>query len=61
MGVLRILNKTGKVKGVENIANIPEVNESKYLGIIINLNLNFKEKVKLICKKIAYLKHQKEI
>ena len=50
-GNLRILNIAGKEKEVENIANIPEVNEYKYLGITINLSLIFKEIVKLINKK----------
>ena len=41
-GILRILNRTGKTKGFTNIANIPEAMEYKYLGIIINQNINFK-------------------
>ena len=41
-GILRILNRTGKAKGITNIANIPEVMEYKYLGIIINQSINFK-------------------
>ena len=40
-GVMRLLKRSGKIKGIKNIANIPEVIEYKYLGLIINQSLNF--------------------
>ena len=43
-GILKILNRTGKAKGITNIANIPEVMKYKYLEIIINQSINFKGK-----------------
>ena len=49
-GILRVLNREGKIKGIKNIAKIPEVTEYKYLGLTINQSLNFKgltSKIKL--------------
>ena len=40
-GVMRLLKRSGKIKGIKNIANIPEVLEYKYLGLTINQSLNF--------------------
>ena len=57
-GIMRILNKSGKVKGIKNAANIPEVGKYKYLGITINQSLNFKDIIELISKKTKYMKYQ---
>ena len=39
---MRILNRTGKAKGIQNIANIPEVIQYKYLGIELNQSLSLR-------------------
>ena len=39
-GILRVLNRSEKTKEIENISNIQEVEEYKYLGITINQSLN---------------------
>ena len=57
-GIMRILNKSGKVKGIKNAANIPEVGKYKYLGITINQSLNFKDIIELISKRTKYMKYQ---
>ena len=53
-GILSILNRTGKAKGITNIAYIHEVMEYKYLGIIINQSINFKG-VNLRMKQKTYI------
>ena len=40
--IMRILRREDKVKEINNILGIPEVNEYKYLVILINQNLKFK-------------------
>ena len=35
-GIMRILRRKGKWKGITNALNIPEVNKYKYFGIVIN-------------------------
>ena len=57
-GIMRILNKYGKVKEIKNAANILEVGKYKYLGITINQSLNFKDIIELISKRTKYMKYQ---
>ena len=35
-GIMRILKRSGKIKGIKNSLDIPEVNTYKYLGVNIN-------------------------
>ena len=42
-GIMRILNRKGKSKGIKNKLDIPEVLSYPYLGIIINQSLRLKE------------------
>ena len=42
-GILRILNRKGKILGIENSLNIPEVEKYNYLGITITQSLKLKE------------------
>ena len=53
-GIMRFLKRSGKVQGMANVANIPEVTEYKYLGLIINQSLNFKSICSKIKIKLAY-------
>ena len=39
--MMRLLKRSGKIKGIKNISNIPEVLKYKYLGLTINQSLNF--------------------
>ena len=57
-GILRVLNRAGKIKGIKNIAKIPEVTEYKYLGLTINQSLNFKGLTFKIKSKSNYLRKQ---
>ena len=42
-GIMRILIRRGKWKGISNILNIPEVEKYNYLGITINQSLKLKD------------------
>ena len=53
-GIMRILKRSGKVQVMANVANIPEVTEYKYLGLVINQSLNFKSICSKIKMKLAY-------
>ena len=57
-GILRVLNRAGKIKGIKNIAKIPEVTEYKYLGLTINQSLNFKGLTSKIKSKSNYMREQ---
>ena len=57
-GILRVLNRAGKIKGIKNIAKIPEVTEYKYLGLTINQRLNFKGLTFKIKSKSNYMREQ---
>ena len=55
-GKLRILNRKGKILGIENSLNIPEVEKYNYFGIIITQSLKLKEhenKLKIMEKCIS--------
>ena len=42
-GIMRILRRRGKWKGISNILNIPEVEKYNYLSITINQSLKLKD------------------
>ena len=56
--ILRVLNRAEKIKGIKNIAKIPEVTEYKYLGLTINQSLNFKGLTSKIKLKSNYMREQ---
>ena len=58
-GILRALNRAGKIKGIKNIAKIPEVTEYKYLRLTINQGLNFKGLTSKIKSKSNYMRKHK--
>ena len=53
-GIMRILKRSGKIQGMANVANIPEVTEYKYLGLIINQSINFISICSKTKMKLAY-------
>ena len=55
-GILRVLNREGKIKNIKNIAKIPEVIEYKYLGLTIKQRINFKGLTSKIKSKFNYMR-----
>ena len=47
-GILRILNRSGKAKGIPNVLNISEVTSYKYLGVEINQTISLNEHIKIL-------------
>ena len=47
-GILRILNRRGKVKRSPNELDIPEVGSYRYLGVMINQAISPKEHIKTL-------------
>ena len=54
-GILRILKKKDKIDRIENILNIPEVENFKYLGIQLNKSLRTDTRNKCIKQKVEIL------
>ena len=50
-GILIILNRKNKIKGIDNELNIPEVESYCYLGIKINQKITLDEKSKILKQK----------
>jgi hypothetical protein len=53
--IIRILKRTGKIKGIPNIMNIKEVKEYKYLGVWMSQSLNFDKQIKQVKKRSGFL------
>ena len=47
-GILRILNRSRKAKGIPNSLDIPEVTSYKYLGVEINQTIGLNEHIKIL-------------
>ena len=50
-GILRILSRKNKIKGIDNELNIPEVESYCYLGIKINQKITLDENSKILKQK----------
>jgi hypothetical protein len=54
-GIIRIMKRAGKIKGIPNIMNIREVMEYKYLGIWLNQSLKFDKQISSMKKRCTVL------